>query len=310
MSELSKIVAVVGPTGSGKTGLGIKIAYKFSGEVVCADSRAVYRGMNIGTAKVLGNKAGNGPYAGATYYHGVHHWLQDMVEPDESFTVADWKNAAVEVIGKITGRHHLPVVVGGTGLYVQTLVDNLEPPPIAPNASLRASLEAKPLSELVAMLKKYDPLAGEKIDLKNPRRIIRALEVFILSGEPMTSLRRRGPKLYEVLQIGLLMTNTDLYQKIDDRVGEMVKEGLFDEVRSLLKKYPPDLPAFSAIGYREAVAYFQKKMSRVETIERIKLNTHAYARRQLTWLRRDKRVSWVKEDDEALRLVSEFLRKE
>jgi len=309
MNELPKIVAAVGPTGSGKTGLGLKIAYKFSGEVVCADSRAVYRHMDIGTAKVLGTPIRSGRYGGSTYFKGAHHWLQDLVEPDVQFTVADWKAAALEVIGKIEGRKHLPVVVGGTGLYVQALVDNLEPPAIAPNTALRATFEKKPLAELVATLKRYDPSVGDKIDLKNPRRVIRALEVFILSGEPMSAQRKRGPKLYDVLQIGLDVTRTELYRKIDVRVGEMVKEGLFEEVKGLLKKYPPDLPAFSAIGYREVVAHFAGRLSKAETIERIKFDTHAYARRQLTWLRRDKRVHWVKEDEEASRLVREFLGK-
>lgn len=309
MHELPKIVAVVGPTGSGKTGLGLQLAYKFSGEVICADSRAVYRGMDIGTAKVLGTRVVNGRYTGSTYHKGAHHWLQDMVEPDVQFTVADWKAAAVEAIAKILGRGHLPVVVGGTGLYVQALVDNLEPPPIAPNTALRATFESKPLPELVSMLKKYDPEAERRIDLKNPRRVIRALEVFILSGEPMSALRRRGHKLYEVLQIGVDLPRAELYRKIDERVDEMVKEGLWEEVRGLLRKYPPDLPAFSAIGYREVIANLAGKLTKAETIDRIKLDTHAYARRQLTWLRRDKRIRWIKEDGEAIDLVREFLRK-
>jgi tRNA dimethylallyltransferase len=310
MSELPKIVAIVGPTGSGKSGLGLQAAYKFSGEIVCADSRAVYRGMDIGTAKVLGAPVMSGAYAGSTFYRGAHHWLQDMVEPDYPFTVADWKAAAIEVIGKILGRHHLPIVVGGTGLYVQALVDNLEPPTVAPNAALRASLEAKPLSELVATLKGYDQEAAAKLDLKNPRRVVRALEVFILSGEPMSALRRRGPQLYEALQIGLEVPRQELYRMIDQRVDEMIKEGLFDEVRALMRRYPAELVAFMAIGYREVIAHFQKRMTKAQTVERIKLDTHSYARRQMTWLRRDKRVHWVKEDEEALRLIREFLSRE
>lgn len=308
MSELPKVVAIVGPTGSGKTGLGLKVAYKFSGEIVCADSRAVYRGMDIGTAKVPGTAIVSGPYSGSVFFKGAHHWLQDLVEPDQPFTVADWKNAAEKAARAIIGRHHLPIVVGGTGLYVQALVDNLEPPAIPPNATLRAELEKKSPTELARLIKNYDPNAGEKIDLKNPRRVIRALEVFILSGEPITAMRKRGPKLYDVLQIGLEMPRSELYKHIDDRVEQMVKEGLFEEVKALVRRYDDNLPALSAIGYREVVAFLQKKMTKAETIERIKLDSHSYARRQLTWLRRDKRVRWVKEDEDALGLVREFLR--
>lgn len=309
MPELPKLLAIVGPTGSGKTALGWRLAYKFAGEILCADSRTVYRGMDIGTAKPVGTRATSGAYAGATQKHGVQHWLLDLVDPPAPFTVADWKRAALAVIPKIRERHHLPIVVGGTGLFVQALVENYEPPAVAPNPTLRATLEAKPLAELARMLKGYDPEAAGRIDLKNPRRVIRALEVFILSGQPVSAQRRKGPALFDTLELGIDLPRDELYAHLDRRVNEQVREGLFDEVARLVKKYGKESPAFSAIGYREVIAYFDKRMTKAETIEKIKTDTHSYARRQMTWLRRDKRVRWVKDAGEAEALVREWLRK-
>lgn len=304
---LPPIIAVVGPTASGKTAVAERLAYTFSGEIVSADSRTVYRGMDIGTAKVRGPVAEHGPYAGAVYHHGTHHWLLDLVAPHESFTVAQWKKEAVRVIANIHQRHHLPVVVGGTGLYVQHLVDNLEPPQIAPDAALRARLEEQTLPALVQLLKKYDPDAVERIDCKNPRRVIRTLEICISSGQPFAAQRRRGTSLYHALQIGIAVPREELYARIDARVREQVRDGLFAEVTSLVEQYGPDIPALSAIGYRQVVVYLQKKCTKAEAVERIMFDSHAYARRQLTWLRRDPRIVWVKNAEEAEIAVRTFL---
>jgi tRNA dimethylallyltransferase len=305
--HLPRLIAVVGPTASGKTAIAERLAYKFSGEIVSADSRTVYRGMDIGTAKVRGAVAQHGPYAGAVYHGGTHHWLLDVVAPNESFTVAQWKKEAMEVIARIHKRHHLPVVVGGTGLYVQSVIDNFEPPQIAPDAALRSELESQTLSALVQLLKKYDPDAVERIDIKNPRRVIRALEICISSGQPFAAQRRRGTPLYHALQIGIAIPREELYARIDTRVREQIRDGLFREVATLVETYGPDIPALSAIGYRQVVSYLQKKCPKAEAIERIMFDSHAYARRQLTWLRRDTRIVWVKNVEEAEIAVRTFL---
>lgn len=292
-----KLLVVLGPTASGKTALGIRIAKKFGGEVISADSRQVYRGMDIGTAK------------SKHVVDGVRHHLIDVVDPDAAFSVAEWKRMAVAAAKDIIERGHIPIVVGGTGLYIQAIVDNVEPPNIAPNPTLRATLEKKSLSELVTMLKRYDPDAAKRIDIKNSRRVIRALEVAIMTGQPFHSQQKKGKPLFEALQIGIDVPRDELYRRIDERVDEQIKQGLVDEVRRLVDRYAPDIPSLTAIGYRQIVAHLQGKMTLAQAIERIKFDTHAYARRQMTWFRKDKRIQWISKPSEAERCVEVFLSK-
>ena len=298
-----RLLAIVGPTASGKTVLGEHLARMFSGEIVTADSRTVYRGMDIGTAKVHGTAVELGAYAGAVLHNGVHHWLLNLVEPDTLFTVADWKKAAMRVIHGIADREHLPIVVGGTGLYVQSVVDNLEPPPVAPNLPLRAELERQPLPDLMRLLQTYDADAAKRIDCKNSRRVIRALEVCMSSGRRFSLERRPSTALYRTLHIGISVPRAELYTRIDARVDAQVRAGLFAEAQKLVEKYGSTIPALSAIGYREVIPYLEKKCSKAAAIERIKFDSHAYARRQLTWLRRDTRIMWINRSKEAEELV-------
>ena len=179
---LSKIIVILGRTASGKTGLGLKLAKKFNGEIVSADSRQIYTKMQIGTAKPAGvwkKVKGQKMYL----VQGIPHHLMDIVDPGEDFSVADYKTLAIKCIKDILSRKKLPIIVGGTGLYIQALVENLDIPQVGPNKELRKHLEKKKPSELAVLLKKIDPIAAKKIDLQNPRRVLRALEVFILSGE-------------------------------------------------------------------------------------------------------------------------------
>lgn len=293
-SLLPKIVVVLGPTASGKTAVGIRIAKKFNGEVISADSRQVYRGMDIGTAKVRDTE-------------GVPHHLIDVVDPDEPFTVVDWKRLVEKAIDEIVSRGKLPIVVGGTGLYIQALVDNIEAPEVPPQAKLRQSLDEKSDTDLLKLLRRFDPDFVDRVDASNRRRVIRALEVTIMTGEPMNKLQRKGPARYDALLIGLDVPRRDLYAAIDERVRLQMDDGLVDEVRRLLRKYDARLPAFSAIGYREVVRYLDGEMTLPEAMERIQFATHAYARRQLTWFRRDPRIRWVWTTDEAVILVTQFL---
>ena len=313
---LPKIIVVLGPTASGKTALGIRLAKKYGGEVVSADSRQVYRGMDIGTAKPPSDeeekgkkRGGKGEEKRIRIVDGVPHYLIDVVDPDEPFSVADWKQMALEATRGIIRRGHLPIVVGGTGLYIQSVVDNIEPPRIAANPTLRATLESKSLPELQRMLKRYDPDAAKRIDIKNPRRIIRALEVAIMTGQPFLSQRKKGKPLFDVLEIGINVSRSGLYRRIDERVDEQIRAGLVEEVRGLVARYGPDLSALTAIGYRQIILHLNEKMTLDRAVERIKFDTHAYARRQMTWFRRDKRIRWIHNSEEAEPLAVEFLSK-
>jgi tRNA dimethylallyltransferase len=312
MSSHSKLIVILGPTASGKTGLSLKLAKKFGGEVVSADSRQIYKGMDIGTGKVEDKK-------------GVRHYLFDVVRPDEEFTLADYKKKAVAAIRDILKRGKVPFLVGGTGLYIQAVVDNLEIPAVPPNKKLRAQFEKelaltphpsplpqgergidsrdreKVIKKWYKKLLKLDPGAAEVVDAKNPRRIIRALEVCLSTGKQFSKLREKGKPLFDVLQIGINLPREKLYDQIDERVEQMIKDGLAGETKKLLKKYSSRLPSMSGIGYKEIGEYLSQKVRKSESqkalneaAQKIKFRTHAYARRQMTWFRRDKRIKWIK----------------
>jgi tRNA dimethylallyltransferase len=308
-SQLPKIIVILGPTASGKTGLSLKLAKKFSGEVVNADSRQIYKGMDIGTGKIKADKRRYKRGLTQITAGGVMHHLLDIVSPDKEFTLADYKKKAVAAIKDILKRGKLPFLVGGTGLYIQSVVDNLEIPAVPPDKKLRAQFEKeikKPgaLARWYKKLLKLDPGAVDVIDKKNPRRIIRALEVCIATGKPFSKLREKGEQLFDTLQVGITLPREKLYGKIDKRVEQMIKDGLAGETKKLLKKYSPNLPSMSGIGYKEIGKYLEQE-SKIESLEsrkkllaqkiqEIKWRTHAYARRQMTWFRRDKFIKWVK----------------
>ncbi|MBI4281170.1 tRNA (adenosine(37)-N6)-dimethylallyltransferase MiaA [Candidatus Uhrbacteria bacterium] len=315
-----KIVVVAGPTASGKTDLGVFLAKKFHGEVVNADSRQIYREMDIGTAKPVFSHQPS-----AISLQGVRHHLFDLARPDKIVTVAEWKRRAVGAIRQILRRKKLPMVVGGTGLYVQALVENLNIPAVPPNPQLRARLEKelkkRGLISLYQKLLKLDPQAIGLVQPNNPRRIIRALEVCLTTRQPFTSQRRKGKPLFEVLEIGLTLPRNKLYRRIDQRVDQQMKQGWVEETKKLLKKYRRALPAMSGIGYGEIAEYLdilslirangsireKQKILLDETAQKIEYHTHDYARRQLAWFRRDKEIHWVKTKKQAALLVKEFL---
>lgn len=318
---LKKIVVVLGPTASGKTDLGIFLAKKFSGEAINADSRQIYADMDIGTAKPAPQRTAN-PFAfplwkgekrnarreDAYVVDGVPHHLIDVVRPDEEFTVGDFKKISEEKIADILKRGKLPIIVGGTGLYIWALVDNLAMPQKTVDAELREKLNNTPLAELLKMLKEKDPDSYDNIDLKNPRRVIRALEVAI-SGESFWQKRKVGKQLYDVLQIGISWPREVLYERINWRVDEQIKAGLLDEVGGLTKKYGWEINAMNGIGYRQFKEYLGGKETLEEAVEKLKKDTRHYAKRQETWFKRDKKIIWLQGQDktEAERLAREFL---
>ena len=243
MTEQPKIIAVVGPTASGKTALGIALAKKFGGEIVSADSRQIYRGMDIGTAKPT-----------AAERRGVPHHLIDIKDPDEDYTVADYQRNAIAAINGIIARGKLPLLVGGTGLYIKSVLENLDIPKTQADPQLRAEIEDEIARDgIAAVFKKLvarDPEAAYVVDPKNPRRVVRALEVAIATGEPFTAQRVKRKPLFNALVLGFDPPPEILRERIDRRVDEMMRDGLADETATLIKKYgrSPPPSARSATG--------------------------------------------------------------
>ena len=308
-TSLPKIIVILGPTASGKTDLAIALAREFNGEIISADSRQVYKKMTIATGKPAG-KWKRVDDAEAYVVEGIPHYLMDMVDPGADFTLAQFKESALSAIRHIRERGKIPFLVGGTGLYIWSIVDNLSIPRVAPNKQLRRGFERKSPSELAALLAKIDPATAEKIDLKNKRRVLRALEVAILSGQSLQGQQTKGAPVVAALQIGLNHPRAELRDRIDNRVKGRVKGGMIAETERLLKqKYDWALPSLSGLGYREIHKHLQGELSLAEAIEVISGLTRRYARRQLTWFKRDPRIHWLKEPDlKAARvLIADFL---
>jgi tRNA dimethylallyltransferase len=332
-----KLIAIVGPTASGKTELAIFLAKKFNGELISADSRQIYRRMDIGTAKLAKNlkifantsKQNLLPqfFSKRKEKEKVIIHLIDVVTPDKEYNVADFIKDAKFLTTEITKRGRLPIIVGGTGLWVEALLENYVP---APKVSLKIRqkcqkwYEQKGLGYLIKKLKKLDPLAYDKIDLKNPRRVLRALEVFLSTGKSIFVQRKKEAK-YDYLMIGIKISREKLYQKINKRVEQMFKQGLEKEVIGLVKKYGVGCPSLSAIGYREFLPYFKSGHRTLPRMadkgishftqddlksikEEIKKDTRNLARRQMTWWRK-KPVKWVGSKTEAVQLVKKWLLK-
>jgi tRNA dimethylallyltransferase len=286
-----KLLVIVGPTASGKTALAIALAKRFKGELVAADSRTIYKGMDIGTGKDKSYPCR----------------LLNAVRPDQTLTLAHYKASAIEEIDKIIKKGKLPILVGGTGLYIWAIVDNLLVPEVAPNEELRRQFDKKSVEQLHKLLSSIDPDAA-KVTGMNKRRIIRCLEVVTQSGEKFSQAAKKGEPLYEALQIGIAVPREELVARIDKRVDGMMRRGFMAEVMRLRKKlYPPSLPSMSGIGYAELNAVIDGHQPLAAAVERIKARTRQYARRQMTWFRRDQRIRWVSGKDEAMALTHRFL---
>jgi tRNA dimethylallyltransferase len=281
------LVVLLGPTAVGKTALAMRIAEACKGEIVGADSRQIYRHMDIGTAKPTREQQ-----------EQVRHHLIDLVDPDVNLSLAQYQKMAVDVIGQVHENGKLPLLVGGTGQYITAILEGWTVPEIPPNEALRSELEifaqergSQALHERLAAL---DPEASARIDHRNIRRVIRALEVCISAGEPMSQLQQKTPPPYRVLHLGLTLDRAALYERADHRVDEMVRSGLVEEVQGLLERgYDRKLPSMSGIGYQQMCEYLLDGLELEEAIERTKNATHDFIRRQYTWFRgHDPGILW------------------
>ena len=290
-----RVLAIVGPTAVGKSDFALDIAESYNGEIISADSRQVYRYMDIGTAKPTPEMRCR-----------VAHHLIDLIDPDQQYSVAQFVRDATAALHDIWDRQKLPIVVGGTGLYVKALLDGLELPEVPPDPALRAELEQRIRSEgleaVVAELLRCDPDAARIVDLRNPRRVIRALEVTLKSGTPFSALRRRTPPDWNTLRIGLTLDRQALYERINRRLEQQVAAGLVQEVRGLLARgYRPDDPGLCGLVYREFVRHVLGELSLDQAICLAQRETRRYAKRQLTWFRADPQVRWFEATPDGLK---------
>lgn len=282
------LLTVVGPTASGKTALALRLARDLQGEIISADSRQIYRGLDIGTAKSTPEEQALAP-----------HHLLDVVDPDEVLTLAEFQERAWAAIGEIHERGHLPLLVGGTGQWVKAVVEGWGIPRVPPDSALRAELEAQALQlgpeTFHGQLAAVDPASAAKIDARNVRRVIRALEVYHKTGLPISHHQQKTAPPYQILQIGLTLPRELLYERIDRRIEAMMAQGLLAEVQGLVEAgYSWDKPALSSLGYRQFEPYFRGEISLEEAVASIKKETRRFVRQQYNWFRLDDpQFHWV-----------------
>jgi len=297
------LIVLVGPTAVGKTEAALWLAERLNGEIVSADSRQIYRGMDIGTAKPTPGQRARVP-----------HHLIDVIAPDEAFSLAQYQAAACAAIDAIFARGKQPFLVGGTGLYVRAVCEGLRIPAVPPDPELRAELEARAEREgkhaLYAELQQVDPDAAAKIDPRNVRRTIRALEVHRVSGKRFSELGRSAPPPYPIFTIGLSRPRPELYARIDARIDRMIAAGLVDETRRLAERYDGSLPSMSGLGYRQIGTYLRGACALDEAIAAIKRDTRRFVRHQANWFRpNDPRIIWQVAREETARDSEGILRR-
>lgn len=296
------VAVILGATATGKSDLALRIADRFDVEIVSADSRYLYRGMDVGTAKPTRDELANVP-----------HHLVDVVEPGGDFSLASFLAGAFAAIEGIGARGRLPVVAGGTPLYLRALLQGWSVPRVAPDENVRAALDGLDTAELFRRVVEADPASAGRIGETNRRRLIRALEVYEVSGRPISQLEGKQTPPYRFLVIGLRRERETLYKRIDERVRWMFSNGLLDEARTLIQHdVPSRAPAMSAIGYPEARAVLLGDLDLETAIERASFATHRYVRHQETWFRRFNDIHWLDSDDEdvtvqALSLIQTFV---
>ena len=283
-----KVIVIVGPTASGKTSLSIELAKQIKGEIISCDSMQIYKDMNIGTAKVTKSEM-----------QGIKHYLVDFVSPDTRYSVADYKTDAEKAIENIISKGKIPIIVGGTGLYVDSLIYGIEYPEIKFDEEYRKKLEKEAeegLENLYNKAKEIDEQAMQKISINDRKRIIRVLEIYHATGKNKTEQEKESRKKevkYDYKIFGINIERPILYERINKRVDIMIDQGLIEEVKKLIKKYPEFPTAMQAIGYKEIVEYLNNELSLEEAIEKIKQETRRYAKRQITWFKRIENLKWL-----------------
>ena len=288
-----KVVVICGPTASGKTALSIELAKKINGEIISSDSMQIYEDMDIGTAKPTKEEM-----------QGIKHYLLDFVEPNKRYSVADFKKDAEKSIEEILEKGKVPIIVGGTGLYVDSLIYGIEYQDIKFDEQYRKELENRVkiegLEKLYNEAKKIDPQAMEKISLNDQKRILRVLEIYKATGKNKTEQEaesRKNEVKYDYKVFAINMDREKLYERINKRVDIMIEQGLIQEVEKLLEKYDEFPTAMQGLGYKEVVEYLQGKISKEEMIDKIKMETRRYAKRQITWFKKNKQTIWIKPHD-------------
>lgn len=274
------MVVILGPTATGKSGLAVKLARKYHGEVISADSRQVYKGLDIGTGKITKDEM-----------QGIHHWLLDIVNPKDSFSVAQFQEQVRAKIQTILKRSKLPIICGGTGFYIDSVVNNTVLPEVPPNKKLRAKLEKKSAEELALMLKQLDENRYNNIDINNKVRLVRAIEIATAIGKVPKIINNESE--YNFLKIGLVLSNEDLRSKINKRLKLRIKQGMIEEAERLHKKgLSYERMRELGLEYRYLADFLEKKISKIEMISKLETEIWRYAKRQMTWFKKDKRIKW------------------
>ena len=299
----AKVIVICGPTASGKTALSIEVAKKINGEIISCDSMQIYKDMNIGTAKPTKEEMGE-----------IKHYLIDYVLPTERYSVAEYKKDAKKAIKEVIEKGKTPIIVGGTGLYVDSLIYEIEYPEIKFDEEYRKKLEKEVeeegLEKLYEKAKKIDPIAIQKISKTDKKRILRVLEIYHATGKTKTEqeiISRQKEPEYDYKVYGLLWDRQKLYDRINLRVDIMIEQGLIEEVKTILKKYSKFPTAMQGLGYKEVVQYLNKEITKEEMIEKIKQETRRYAKRQMTWFRKNKQTIWLNAQDKQnnINIISE-----
>jgi len=309
---MKKLIVILGPTASGKSELAVKLAKKFNGEIVSADSRQVYKGMDIGTGKITKKEM-----------QGIPHYLLDVASPKRRFTVSQYRKLVLKTINKIFKKGKIPILCGGTGFYIQAVVDGIVIPEVPPDWKLRKKLEKKSVEELYKILKKLDPKRAKTIESKNPRRLIRAIEIILKTKRPVPALKK-NPLPYPVLLISIRKGKKELSSLIRERLLRRLKRGMIAEVKKL-KKSSLSWKRLEEFGleYRFVAQYLQKKLKSKEDkssssslavaqeydemVNLIQKEIEHFAKRQMTWFKRDKRINWVKNYNKAEKIIKKFL---
>ena len=300
---LPKVIVICGPTASGKTALSIELAKRIDGEIISCDSMQIYKEMDIGTAKVTKEEM-----------QGIKHYLVDYISPDERYSVARFKQDAKNAIKDIIAKGKTPIIVGGTGLYVDSLIYEIDYPQIELDEEYRNKMEnianEGRLEELYLLAKKIDPKAIEKISPNDQKRIIRVLEIYNSTGKTKTQLEEESRKEveYDYKVFAINWEREKLYERINKRVDIMIEQGLIDEVKQIKEKYSKFPTAMQGLGYKEVVDYLEGKYTKEEMIEKIKMETRRYAKRQITWFKKNKQTIWLNGEEDIQKNIDIILK--